>query len=140
MKHQLTMLSMACGLLCLFGTGASAQSSYRLASDVPFAFHVGEENCASGQYTIEKSAAHAYQIMRGQEGCSFLLGYGIPLSGKSQPKLVFHRYHDQYFLSEIWSGNGTGSRLSISKREQEVREQAQPSETAITTLYLMSKR
>jgi hypothetical protein len=140
MKHQLMMLSMACGLTLLFGTQAPAQS-YKLASDVPFAFHVGGQNCPSGKYTVERAPSHDYQSIRGAKGgCSLFLGYGNPLSGNSQPKLVFHRYHDQYFLSEIWNDSRTGSRLSVSKQEQEAREQAQPSETASTTLYLTSSR
>ena len=138
MKRQLATLSMTCGLLCLFGTGASAQS-YKLASDVPFAFQVSDQSCASGKYTVEKPVGHDYQILRSKGGCALILGYGAPLSGKSQPKLIFHRYNDQYFLSEIWSDNGTGSRLSVSKGEQKAREQAQE-EMATTTLYLASRR
>src|SRR5206468_5006070 len=114
---------------------------YKLASDVPFAFHVDEKTCPSGQYTVERQTSHDYQSMRGAKGgCSLFLGYGIPMSGNSAPKLVFHRYHDQYFLSEIWNGRGQGSRFSVSKQEQEIREQVPPAETASTTVYLASRR
>src|SRR5947209_15343066 len=95
MKYQLMMLSAACGLTLLGGTNAPAQSqSYKLASDVPFAFHVDEKTCPSGQYTVERQTSHDYQSIRGAKGsCSLFLGYGMPLSGNSAPKLVFHRYH-----------------------------------------------
>lgn len=139
MKRQLATLSMTCGLLGLFVTAASAQS-YRLASDVPFAFQVSDQSCASGKYTIEKPVGHAYQIIKSKGGCSLILSAGAALNGKSQPKLVFHRYNDQYFLSEIWSNNGAGSRLSVSKGEEKAREQGRTSEIATTTLYLASNR
>ena len=140
MKYKLVTLSTACGLALLLGKQAPAQS-YELASDVPFAFHVGEKNCPSGKYTVEREASRGFQSIRQAEGgCSLFLGYGIPLTGNSHARLTFHRYNDQYFLSEIWSGSGTGSRLSVSKEEQRVREQAQPPEMASTTLYLATRR
>jgi hypothetical protein len=139
MKHPLITLLTACGFACLLGTTASAQSP-QLASDLPFAFHVGEQNCAAGKYTLTRMGA-APPLLRGTKGsCSLFVGYGAPLSGQSQPKLVFHRYQDQYFLSEIWQEGGIGSRLPLSQREQEVREQAPSAETASTTLYLLSRR
>ena len=44
-------------------------------------------------------------------------------SSKDQsPKLVFHKYGDQYFLSQIWDGqNDTGIQLAESKREKETK-------------------
>ena len=141
MKRQLTTLFAACGLAGLLGTTAAFAQSYKLASEIPFAFHVGEQTCASGPYTLTKTDAGTPPSIRGSKGsCALFLSFGTPLGGKSQPKLVFHRYQDQYFLSEIWTDNGTGARLPISQREQEVREQRPAAERASTTLYLLSRR
>ena len=139
MKRSWTTLLAACGFACLWATTASAQSP-QLASTIPFAFHVGAQSCAAGKYTLTRMGA-APPLLRGAKGsCSLFMGYGAPLSGQSQPKLVFHRYQDQYFLSEIWNEGGIGSRLPLSQREQEVREQTRPAETARTTLFLLSQR
>ncbi len=140
MKRSWTTLLAACGFACLWATTASAQSP-KLASTIPFAFHVGEQNCAAGKYTLTRTSVTAPPLLRRTKGsCALFMGYGAPLSGQSHPKLVFHRYQDQYFLAEIWQEDGIGSRLPLSQREQEVREQTRPAEMARTTLFLLSQR
>ena len=39
-------------------------------------------------------------------------------NGKSNPRLVFHRYGEQYFLAEIWNGDFTGRQLMRSSKEK----------------------
>jgi hypothetical protein len=38
------------------------------------------------------------------------------------PKLVFHKYSDQYVLRELWLGQGRGLRLTDSAAERKLRE------------------
>jgi len=41
--------------------------------------------------------------------------HGIP-----EPKLIFHRYGQTYFLSRIWTGESMGRQLFESNREKEI--------------------
>ena len=45
------------------------------------------------------------------------------MKASEQTKLVFQRYGDQYFLSEIWmEGNKVGHQLAKSRREVKMAE------------------
>jgi hypothetical protein len=45
--------------------------------------------------------------------------------------LVFHRYGDEYFLSEIWpAGSSTGRGLPKSRAERELKRKAQDNQIA----------
>lgn len=46
-----------------------------------------------------------------------------PYTGLEEPKLVFHRYGDQYFLSQIWTGS-TRRDFSMSRKERELKKTA----------------
>jgi hypothetical protein len=37
--------------------------------------------------------------------------------------MVFHRYGQQYFLAEVWSGASHGRQLMQSKRERNLRQE-----------------
>jgi hypothetical protein len=43
---------------------------------------------------------------------------------QEKTKLVFHKYGDQYFLSQIWSvGSNTGREVAETQREHKVRRE-----------------
>ena len=48
------------------------------------------------------------------------------------PRLVFHRYGNQYFLAEVGAFNGAGSALRMSKAEREMKA----SGLAMTTVQI----
>jgi hypothetical protein len=56
---------------------------------------------------------------------------------RNEGRLVFKKYGDTYFLSEIWSPDRTqGSALLKTKTEREMARNTQPSETAQVLLAL----
>jgi len=98
----------------------------KLKADVPFNFVVTGGTVPKGEYEIRsESDVHILTISGGgQKSSSFLANPCLSLKGmeaSQQTKLVFVRYGDQYFLSEIWmKGNGVGHQLPKSRREVEV--------------------
>jgi hypothetical protein len=52
--------------------------------------------------------------------------------GESTPELVFHKYGNSYFLSEIWTGLGQGRQLPKSEREKELARETRGSEVAVS--------
>jgi hypothetical protein len=126
MKRQLLKFMAACSMVCIAGTAVQAQS-YETTSNIPFTFHVGKTMCPAGQYVFAHSSQNTYQTMRNATtGRTIILTVGLPtLSGRLQPHLVFNQYGVQYFLSEVWADAGTGTRLSPSAIEKELRERVQ---------------
>ena len=135
MKKQLLMFL---GLGLLAATSAFAQS-IPLKANVPFNFVVSGRTLPGGEYTIRSETAdpeHEFTIAGiGQTPSVFLSVPCLTLkSGRlsKQTKLVFDRYGDQYFLSEIWiKGKGVGQKLLKTRREAEMAKNNSLQQTVI---------
>ena len=106
------------------GDGVPAQS-VNVRTDVPFSFNLNKDTL--GQYkiiAISQSGSHLLLISnREAKTDEMFLTHAVSTSpaedGKG--KLVFKRYGDQYFLSQIWLADSeTGRELPISPREREL--------------------
>jgi hypothetical protein len=97
---------------------AHAQGMMRV--NVPFAFVVGQNQFAAGQYEIREidGAANVIAI----EGISDPSSFGFVLTNSAygkdpagdQPTLVFTRYENQYRLTQIWDSTTEGRELPRS--------------------------
>ena len=126
MKHNiygaLTMLAVA---LMIGVTMSQAQS--RVRADVPFAFSLEQTSMPAGNYEISSTDEKVLTVRNLDTGQARLLIASMhvetsPASATPGAKLVFHKYDDQYFLSEIWGGQShIGVALSESKREKELK-------------------
>ena len=97
--HLLFSLALA----LLLGASASyAQAD--LEATVPFDFHAGKRVLPAGEYTFDVDNAGLIWIsdQRGRRSIvgSFNVGGG---PSPNESKIVFQRYGDNYFLSELWS-------------------------------------
>lgn len=111
------------------GVSAHAQTlQYRLTADIPFDFSVTDKKLPAGKYWISRAQESAgdtvVQIMS-TDGESIATRFSIPVvtfNPKNRGELVFHRYGDQYFLSEVWpAGGGTGRAFLKTHSERELR-------------------
>ena len=122
-KHALSTVCMVSLLALLAAVSAYAYVSSTVIAKVPFSFSVGNESLPAGHYTLYQSS-EGYVSLLGPQGSAFL-GWTLPgrtVRPDGEPKIVFHRYGDQYFLSEIFSGTDNVSRkLPVSKLEKEHR-------------------
>ncbi len=85
--------------------GTSFAQSQQIRADVPFAFTVGNQLLPAGTYTIRTKSEGLVAIKNHDKPITVLTlvdrdGAKAPNSGK----LMFHRYGDRYFLSEILCG------------------------------------
>ena len=113
-------------LACTLGAVAMMSASYGIAQgpemrvNVPFAFHNGSKHMPAGTYTVTIQSTHLI-LLRGDSKSGFV--NANPEIGKPRTKgtLIFRRYGDQYFLTEVWaSGSATGQKCVKSKLEREV--------------------
>jgi hypothetical protein len=99
------------------------QAQSRVNADVPFAFSLQDKAMPAGNYQIISLSGQTLEVLNLDTRHGQLLAKQISVqSSKDQsPKLVFHKYGDQYFLSQIWYGDSNyGVGFAESKREKEV--------------------
>jgi hypothetical protein len=136
MKRQWITLGLACASVGLFAASVQAQE-YRIETKIPFAFNVRDRACPAGVYEVQAASMTSYETVHNLKGkCSLFVNSRRFLSEPSgrQPRLVFRRYGQTYFLSRIWNGKGTGSTLPVSSREKRLQEATPPSEVATTVI------
>ena len=124
MKHIQRAIALSGLLVLLTFTSALAQSDRQTIIHIPFNFTVGEKMFTAGEYVIAPNRRDSTTVWvirhKDGSGATFVLTrpvYSVDTTEKT--KLVFHRYEDLYFLSEVWTaGSGTGREIQISDREK----------------------
>jgi len=111
--------------LIAMATTQVAQAQDRLAVNVPFDFMAGNTQLPAGEYTVQVSApTHSIiLISRKDSTTSAFINTNPAVSSQpqSESKLVFNRYGDRDFLSQVWQeGNAEGRQLLKSSREKEM--------------------
>ena len=123
-RFYLVALSVLAALL-LPMTVASAQPSYVVVGQIPFAFHVGNATLPAGQYTVKVQSNPTGAIwIHSLDNSRNAVALTAPLSQikkEGAPKLVFTKYDNDYFLSEVWDENSaSGEGLFKTKAEREL--------------------
>lgn len=90
---------------------------------VPFDFIVGDQRLPAGEYRVSILNDSALQLLR-TDGSTVANVVTTYVSGRpnqdSTPRLVFHRYGDRRFLSQVWTGEvNMGHELLTSASELE---------------------
>lgn len=114
------------------GVSAHAQSlQYKLTANIPFDFTVADKKLPAGKYSVrrayESSGDTVLQIssIDGQESVNRFSIPVVTFNPKSKGSLVFHRYGEEYFLSQIWpAGGSTGRALPKTRSERELERKA----------------
>lgn len=126
MRKYVCLLVFA-SLLLLTYRVMEVQSSMRDAcyANVPFDFYVGNSKMSAGAYTIQESNSGSAQLLVQKKGggtAAYILSVGAePKSSDASGKLIFHRYNDDYFLSEVWKvGNEVGHVIHPSGKQLEL--------------------
>jgi hypothetical protein len=105
--------------------GKSFAQEHEIQATVPFDFAVGNKVLPSGTYTIRSESTNVI-VVRNRDTSVGTLSLALTdgKECKNGGKLIFNKYGDQYFLSEILSSS-TAMSLMIprSKLEQRVRLQ-----------------
>ena len=137
MKKQMFASVMTMGLLLvLIAVSAHAQELLvrQITVDVPFAFSVGQETLPAGTYVVSETPTTI--MLRSTDGRQTVRVLAMWKTGNGQKngaKLVFHRYGEQYFLSEVWlSAYGRGSELGKARAEREVARKIEQKKAVLT--------
>ena len=89
-------------------------------ADIPFPFTVANHTLPPGRYTVTRLSEKVLRIFNSQNQGTFALNNRVEGRAPQSTKMVFHRYGNAYFLSEIWiGGSRTGDRVVRSRPEKE---------------------
>ena len=109
-------LAMVLGMLTLSAPAPVAAGDIR--ASVPFSFTVNKRVLPPGTYNVSSGPAHSL-LVRGFGGGAFASGQAAS-STSTSPKLVVHRYGDEYILREVWMSGAAGYQLPPTAREREL--------------------
>lgn len=119
-----TML-MLVGAIALMAAlvSAHAQATVSVVANIPFEFAVGGKTLAAGEYSVRDFTDTGNALLirsRDSKNAAVRLTNSIQKrDAPQQSKLIFHRYGQRYFLSEVWTqGERTGRQLQKSSEER----------------------
>jgi hypothetical protein len=118
------LVVLAMGLALLMTAAAHAQTIH-LKVNVPFSFTAGGVTLPAGNYDVlsEGNGDKVLSIrdFRTKAGALVLSNSCESLRPSLSSKLIFHRYGQRYFLSEVWvQGNTLGHQVPAGSREVEI--------------------
>lgn len=125
----LSMLTLIVGLaLAVTVKSANGQTtSHAVTAQIPFDFIVGNKTLPAGRYMVSSATSdgEGVKILNrdGKSRAFRLTNLVAEKSQKRNARMVFHRYGQQYFLAEVWSGDGYGQQLIPCKRERNLRHE-----------------
>ncbi len=82
----------------------------RIIADIPFAFTVGNRTFP-GRYTVTRLNEKIVWIFNSQNQGTAALNYQIEGKAPDSSKMVFRRYGNAYFLSEVWVADSRTNRF-----------------------------
>ena len=94
---------------------SSLYAQDKAVANIPFAFSILDKTMPAGQYTVQHASidrpglivfqnvadGHSAAVLAPSSAASY------STKDKADAKLIFHRYGDRYFFSEVWSSNGS---------------------------------
>ena len=122
-KRTFVFATLLAALLPVISTRIVAQNR-EMVADIPFNFTVCSQQLPAGKYKVRPmtSATTNLLLVRSEDGqfAEITCTRDVQSSRKaSEGKLIFNRYGNQYFLTELWfQGEMTGNQVSKSEREE----------------------
>lgn len=122
-KQVLTLIGV---LSLLLAAGSAFGQTIRVKADIPFNFVVNKATLPAGEYEVSSmgSVEGRSLLVRSEDGQAktiVLANSASLLQPSTGTKLMFKKYGDSYFLSQIWvEGENSGHQIPVSRRESEM--------------------
>ncbi len=120
----MNLRTLAAFVIGLAAAGAVSAQTVTLQAKIPFSFVVNGKSLPAGEYAVFQGSAPGTMMIRGAGNGAGALTRVVPPSDPSAhagtARLVFHRYGERYFLSQIWTGADQGSQLPVTRTEREL--------------------
>jgi hypothetical protein len=120
MKQQIFKLTAIFAIfLGLAVSGVHAQASSKVEVNIPFEFSAGKTTLQPGVYSIKRMSGNNLTLRSADGKSAVILNAPLNLTSsnpESVERLVFNKYGDQYYLSQIWLTADTGRELMVRKK------------------------
>ena len=110
-----------------------------MTADVPFSFHVSSMVMPQGVYTVSETTDGAIAWIKPiqEQSAKAVATMNVVANHRIQAMLVFHRVGQEYFLAEIWAGDGsTGRALPPATLEKELTRNGAATSLAVVRVAL----
>jgi len=105
-----------------FAAAMSAQVQQKMNADIPFDFKVGASVFSAGHYMVTSPLPGIIELRESdsKQIATITTHSAESLTSTEKGKLVFHRYADVYYLSQVWgAGQTEGRELPRSDADRE---------------------
>ena len=127
MKKQAVRFFAMATLLITLSVGSSIAHGFGLGvrANIPFDFVIGTKTLPRGTYTVKLlNTSPNVLVIRGRDNGEVALAISNTVSAldkeDNSPQLIFNRYGNEYFLSQVWRGASlAGKELPKSQQELE---------------------
>lgn len=122
-NHARRIMALAGAVVLTAAAAVQAQTSDTV-TDVPFAFVIGGESMPAGTYRVSHlpHQLNVFQISSLRQTAIVISQPEGPDNRDNSPRLLFHRYGDQYFLREIRLPGNTAFSIPQSRQERDAEE------------------
>ena len=122
MKKQLWKIVGFLAALLATSTALGQSNRGDTIADIPFAFTVANHTLSAGRYTVTRLGETTLRISSSHNQGAVVLTHAVEgKAPESKGKMVFHRYGESYFLSEVWvAAGGIGRKVFQSRLEDEL--------------------
>ena len=122
MKNQVLRSTAILGLFFMLAIASvNAQTPSRVEVTIPFDFSAGTATLKAGTYRIKKVANNALALRSVDGKTNAIVNSPLTIESRNYrggERLVFNKYGDQYFLSQVWLTVDTGRQLFTSGAER----------------------
>ena len=122
MKNQIYRIAAILGIfLGLAVAGVQAQTPSRVEVNIPFEFSAGKTTLKPGVYTVKRMSGNLVTLRNVENKSSVILNAQVNLSStnvEAVERLVFNKYGDRYFLTQIWLTVDSGRELLREKKAE----------------------
>src|SRR5262245_21577328 len=125
MKNMISRTIAMMGLFFVLAVvGVQAQTPTRADADIPFDFSAGKASLQAGGYAV-RIRGNALLIRTADGKRTVLVNAPLAIGSRDRKggaRLVFNRYGDRYFLSQVWWSSDSGRQVFPSESESRIRE------------------
>ena len=135
-KQAFGIFAMLTLVLALGAASVNAQS--RRTLNIPFAFNVGHKTLPAGEYIVAPNRIDSQNVwqLKAIDGSANVLFTTLSArtnEGQEENRLVFHKYENQYFLSQVLTP-GRGRELRRPRAERALLKNGTQRETVNLTI------
>lgn len=146
MKKSVYILTVVVMLVLAAGvSSANAQTTTQMSANIPFAFHVGDQSFAAGEYDVRitnpSSDRKVLQLRTKDGSASVMIQMNTVINDSNRDaKLVFNRYGNRYYFAQAWMATETGMQAPRSRGERATAEEVAQIHRAIEMVALNRRR